>query len=60
MAGFLFTVHLYLQDVRGLTAMQAGLTILPMPVVMALCARWPGGWWPNAARGFPWSSRVPR
>jgi EmrB/QacA subfamily drug resistance transporter len=38
MAGFLFLSTLYLQDVRGLTALQAGLTILPMPVVMALCA----------------------
>jgi EmrB/QacA subfamily drug resistance transporter len=38
MAGFLFMSTLYLQDVRGLSALQAGLTILPMPVVMALCA----------------------
>ena len=38
MAGFLFLSTLYLQDVRGLSALQAGLTILPMPVVMALCA----------------------
>ena len=38
MAGFLFLSTLYLQDVRGLAALQAGLTILPMPVVMALCA----------------------
>jgi EmrB/QacA subfamily drug resistance transporter len=38
MAGFLFLSTLYLQEVRGLTALQAGLTILPMPVVMALCA----------------------
>ena len=38
MAGFLFLSILYLQDVRGLSALQAGLTILPMPVVMALCA----------------------
>jgi MFS family permease len=37
-AGFLFLSTLYLQDVRGLSALQAGLTILPMPVVMALCA----------------------
>src|SRR6266487_4570567 len=35
MAGFLFLSTLYLQDVRGLSALQAGLTILPMPVVMA-------------------------
>src|ERR1035438_4163891 len=38
MAGFLFLSTQYLQDVRGLSALQAGLTILPMPVVMALCA----------------------
>jgi EmrB/QacA subfamily drug resistance transporter len=38
MAGFLFLSTLYLQDVRGLSALQAGLTILPMPIVMALCA----------------------
>src|SRR5207247_8687643 len=38
MAGFLFLSTLYLQDVRGLSALQAGLTILPMPVVMPLCA----------------------
>ena len=38
MAGFLFLSSLYLQDVRGLSALRAGLTLLPMPVVMALCA----------------------
>src|SRR5579863_6872295 len=38
MAGFFFLSTLYLQDVRGLSALQAGLTILPMPAVMALCA----------------------
>ena len=38
MAGFLFLSSLYLQDVRGLSALQAGLLLLPMPVVMALCA----------------------
>jgi EmrB/QacA subfamily drug resistance transporter len=38
MAGFLFLSTLYLQDVRGLSALAAGLTILPMPVMMALCA----------------------
>ena len=37
-AGFLFLSTLYLQDVRGLSALQAGLSLLPMPVVMALCA----------------------
>src|SRR6266536_2861854 len=38
MAGFLFLSTLYLQYVRGLSALQAGLASLPMPVVMALCA----------------------
>ena len=35
-AGFLFLATLYLQDVRGFTALRAGLTLLPMPVMMAL------------------------
>jgi MFS family permease len=38
MAGFLFLSTLYLQDVRGMTALRAGLTLLPMPAVMGLCA----------------------
>ncbi len=38
LAGFLFLSTLYLQDARGLSALQAGLTILPMPAVMALTA----------------------
>lgn len=38
LAGFLFLTTLYLQDVRGFTPLHAGLTILPMPVMMALCA----------------------
>jgi EmrB/QacA subfamily drug resistance transporter len=37
-AGFLFLTTLYLQDVRGFSPVQTGLTILPMPVTMALCA----------------------
>jgi EmrB/QacA subfamily drug resistance transporter len=37
-AGFLFLTSLYLQDVRGYSAVRAGLTILPMPAAMALCA----------------------
>jgi MFS family permease len=35
-AGFLFLTTLYLQDVRGFTALRAGLTLLPMPVMMAV------------------------
>jgi EmrB/QacA subfamily drug resistance transporter len=38
MAGFLFLSSLYLQDVRGMSALKAGLFLLPMPVVMAACA----------------------
>lgn len=37
-AGFLFLTTLYLQDVRGFSAVRAGLTLLPMPSAMALCA----------------------
>ena len=35
-AGFLFLTTLYLQDVRGYTALRAGLTLLPMPIMMAV------------------------
>src|SRR5215472_7119713 len=35
-AGFLFLTTLYLQEVRGYSALQAGLTLLPMPVMMAV------------------------
>jgi len=42
-AGFLFLVTLYLQDVRGYSALTAGLFLLPMALVMAasapLCGR---------------------
>ncbi|MBV9094744.1 MAG: MFS transporter [Streptosporangiaceae bacterium] len=38
LGGFLFLSTLYLQDVRGLSALQAGLAILPMPLVMAMTA----------------------
>jgi EmrB/QacA subfamily drug resistance transporter len=36
LAGFLFLTTLYLQDVRGFSALRAGLTILPMPIMMAV------------------------
>jgi EmrB/QacA subfamily drug resistance transporter len=36
--GFLFLATLYLQDVRGMSALWAGLHLLPMAVVMALGA----------------------
>jgi EmrB/QacA subfamily drug resistance transporter len=38
MAAFLFLTTLYLQDVRGFSALRAGMVILPMPVMMGLCA----------------------
>jgi EmrB/QacA subfamily drug resistance transporter len=38
MAGFLFLSTLYLQDVRGFSALNAGLRMLPMPLVMAAFA----------------------
>ena len=38
LAGFGFITSLYLQDVRGMTALHAGLTIGPMPAEMAVCA----------------------
>ena len=37
-AGFLFLGTLYLQDVRGFSALRAGLALLPMPVMMAVSA----------------------
>jgi predicted MFS family arabinose efflux permease len=37
-AGFLFLTTLYLQDVRGFSALRAGLTLLPMPIMMAVTA----------------------
>jgi MFS family permease len=36
--GFLFLTSLYLQDVRGESALHAGLAMLPMPAAMALCS----------------------
>jgi EmrB/QacA subfamily drug resistance transporter len=33
--GFLFLTTLYLQDARGFSPLEAGLTLLPMPVMMA-------------------------
>src|ERR1700743_3246966 len=37
-AGFLFLTTLYLQDVRGFSALRAGLALLPMPCMMALAS----------------------
>ncbi|HEY0937337.1 MAG TPA: MFS transporter, partial [Trebonia sp.] len=52
-AGFLFLTTLYLQDVRGFSALRAGLTLLPMPVMMAVSSPISGR---IVARGGP---RVP-
>ncbi|MFG2759890.1 MFS transporter [Streptomyces wuyuanensis] len=38
LSGFLFLNTLYLQDARGLTALQAGLYMLPMAALTFLCA----------------------
>src|SRR5580692_6975173 len=53
LAGFLFLTTLYLQDVRGYSALQAGLTLLPMPIMMAVSSPLSGR---ILARGGP---RVP-
>jgi EmrB/QacA subfamily drug resistance transporter len=37
-AGFLFAISLYLQDVRGLSPLDAALTLLPMGLIMLLTA----------------------
>ncbi len=37
-AGFLFLITLYLQEVRGYGALEAGLFLLPMAVIMAVSA----------------------
>jgi EmrB/QacA subfamily drug resistance transporter len=38
LAGFLFLASVYLQEVRGMSALRAGLAIVPMPAEMAVCA----------------------
>jgi len=38
LAGFLFLTAFYLQDVRGMSALRAGLAVVPMPAEMALCS----------------------
>ena len=38
LAGFLFVITLYLQQARGLSALRAGLALLPMTLVMAAAA----------------------
>jgi hypothetical protein len=38
LAGFLFLTSVYLQEVRGMSALRAGLAVVPMPAEMAVCA----------------------
>ncbi|HEY6792656.1 MAG TPA: MFS transporter [Trebonia sp.] len=38
LAGFLFVITLYLQEVRGFSPLRAGLSLLPMTLVMAAAA----------------------
>ncbi len=53
LGGFLFLNTLYLQDVRGFSALTAGLYLLPMAVTMAACA-------PLSGRIVAaWGARVP-
>jgi EmrB/QacA subfamily drug resistance transporter len=53
LAGFGFLSTLYLQDVRGMSALGAGLTIGPMAAEMAVCA-------PLAGRLIAWrGARIP-
>jgi EmrB/QacA subfamily drug resistance transporter len=41
-AGFLFLNTLYLQQVRGFSALQTGLFTLPLALAMIVCAPWSG------------------
>ena len=51
LGGFLFLTTIYLQDVRGCTAIQAGLQLLPTAVAMAICPSLAA--WAAAATGSP-------
>lgn len=51
LGGFLFLSTLYLQNVRGLDALHAGLWMLPMAVPTFLCAPCPDGWSAPGAHG---------
>jgi len=53
--GFLFLTTLYLQDVRDMSALRAGLHMLPMATMMALGAVVSSRILPAAARGCPCS-----
>ena len=51
LAGFGFLTTLYLQDVRGMSALRAGLTIGRWPPRWRCARRWPGASSPAAAPG---------
>lgn len=51
LSGFLFLNTLYLQDVRGLSALDAGLYMLPMAALAFICPRCRGDWWAVGGRG---------
>ena len=51
LGGFLLLSTIYLQDVRGLSAVHAGLYMLPMAGMTASPARCPGASWAAGARG---------
>jgi EmrB/QacA subfamily drug resistance transporter len=53
LGGFLFLSSIYLQDVRGLSALNAGLLLLSAGAALAICA--PVGGWIVARRG----TRIP-
>lgn len=45
LGGFLFVNTLYLQNVRGLDALHAGLYMVPMAAVTLVVAPSPAAWW---------------
>ena len=56
LGGFLFLNTLYLQDVRGYSALHAGLLTIPMAAMLGVLShRSRAGWWPAAGRGSRWS-----
>lgn len=52
-AGFLFLNALYLQQVRGLSALRTGMTTLPLAVAMMVCAPLSGRMVGNAGTRLP-------
>ena len=41
LGGFLFLTTIYLQEVRGLTALRAGIALIPLAAATAVACRWP-------------------